>query len=92
MLRKLVLVVGATTALALPASAQTPATAAPTVDELIAKNIAARGGLDKLKAVQTMRMTGKLEVGPGMEAPVTMELKRPKSVRMDFTFEGLTAS
>ena len=33
---------------------------AQTVDELIAKNIQARGGREKLKSVQTMRMTGKM--------------------------------
>jgi outer membrane lipoprotein-sorting protein len=68
---------------ALPATAQT-------VDELIAKNVAARGGLDKLKSVQTMRLIGKMTMGPGMEAPVRLELKRPNSVRMEYTFQGMT--
>src|SRR5262245_44623228 len=68
---------------ALPAAAQT-------VDELIAKNIEARGGLEKMQSVKTMRMTGKMTMGPGMEAPVSMELKRPNSVRMEFTFQGMT--
>ena len=69
--------------LALPASAQT-------VDELIAKNMAARGGMDKLKAVKTMRLTGTMTVGPGMEAPVILETKRPKNMRMEFTLQGMT--
>jgi outer membrane lipoprotein-sorting protein len=68
---------------ALPATAQT-------VDELIAKNVEARGGLDKLKSVQTIRLTGKMTMGPGMEAPVRLELKRPNSVRMEYTFQGMT--
>lgn len=83
MLRKCVMGLLALTLPALPATAQT-------VDELIAKNVEARGGLDKLKSVQTMRMTGKMTMGPGMEAPVTLELKRPNSVRMEFTFQGMT--
>lgn len=61
-----------------------------TADQVIAKSIQARGGMEKLKAVKSLRMTGKMLVGPGMEAPVTMELKRPASFRMEFTFQGLT--
>ena len=32
---------------------------AMTAEELIAKNIEARGGMDKLKAIQTLRLEGK---------------------------------
>jgi len=70
--------------MALPASAQT-------VDEIIAKHIQARGGLEKLKAVKTVRYTGKMTVGPGLEAPAVMEQKRPNSVRLEITVQGLTA-
>jgi len=34
---------------------------AQTVDELVAKNIEAKGGLDKIKAVKTRRMAGRAE-------------------------------
>jgi outer membrane lipoprotein-sorting protein len=61
-----------------------------TVDELIAKNVEARGGLEKMKAVKSIRMTGKMTLGPGMEAPIRLELKRPHSVRMEFTIQGNT--
>ena len=61
-----------------------------TVDEIIAKNIEARGGLEKLKAVKTMRVSGRISVGQGLEAPVTMEFKRPRKMRMEFTLQGLT--
>jgi len=64
--------------------------AAQTVDEVIAKNIEARGGLEKLKSVQSIRMTGKMMMGPGMEAPMSLEIKRPRSLRMEFTFQGMT--
>ena len=63
--------------------------AAPTVDQLIAKNVEARGGLDKMKAVQSMRMTGKMMMG-GMEFPVVIEMKRPANSRIDFTFQGMS--
>jgi outer membrane lipoprotein-sorting protein len=62
---------------------------AQNVDELIAKNVQARGGLAKMKAVSTLRLTGKMSVGPGMEAPVTLELKRPNRMRMEFLFQGM---
>jgi outer membrane lipoprotein-sorting protein len=83
MVRKTLLLLGAA-ALAFSASAQT-------VDEIIAKNIQARGGMDKLKAVQSIRYTGKLAVGPGLEAPITLVLKRPTNMRMELTVQGLTA-
>ena len=63
-------------------------TAAQTVDEVIAKHLEARGGEAKIKAVQSMKMTGKMTMGPGIEAPITLEMKRPASVRLDITFQG----
>lgn len=67
-----------------------PVASAQTVDELIAKNVEAKGGLEKLKAVKTQRATGKMMMGPGMEAPIVMMSKRPMSTRMEFTFQGMT--
>ena len=66
------------------------AQSAPTVDELIAKNIQARGGMDKLKAVSAIRVHGKMVMGQGMEAPFTMMQKRPKMTRTEFTIQGMT--
>jgi hypothetical protein len=83
MLRKWVMVLLALSLPALPVAAQT-------VDELIGKNIEARGGLEKMKAVQSVRMSGKMTMGPGMEAPMILEMKRPKSLRMEFTVQGMT--
>ncbi len=68
---------------AVPASAQT-------VDEIIAKNVQARGGLEKIKAIKTTRTVGTMTIGPGMEVPFTMELKRPNSMRMEVTVQGMT--
>ena len=67
-----------------------PTASAQTVDELIAKNIVAKGGLEKIKAVKSMRATGKMIGGPGMEFPFVMINKRPKSTRLEFTFQGMT--
>ena len=62
---------------------------AQTVDEIVAKNVKARGGLEKLKAVTSIRMSGKMTVGPGMEAPFVIEMKRPKNVRLEITVQGM---
>lgn len=64
---------------------------AQSVDEVIAKHVAARGGMEKLKAVKTMRATAKMQMGPGMEFPGVLIVKRPASARLEFTVQGLTA-
>jgi outer membrane lipoprotein-sorting protein len=66
------------------------AASAQTADEVIEKYIQAKGGREKLKAVQTVRMTGKMDVGNGMQAPFIMEMKRPHKMRMEFTIQGMT--
>ncbi|TMQ70219.1 MAG: outer membrane lipoprotein-sorting protein [Candidatus Eisenbacteria bacterium] len=75
---------------ALAALMASPALAAQTVDELVAKNITARGGMEKIKAVKSARTTGKMVMGEGFEAPFVMMEKRPKLTRMEFTFQGMT--
>ena len=62
-----------------------------TADELIAKNIQARGGLEKMKAIKTMRMTGKFEGGGGFTASVGQENERPDLIRETFSLQGMTA-
>jgi outer membrane lipoprotein-sorting protein len=64
--------------------------AAQSVDDIIARNTDAKGGLGKLRAVQSTRAIGKVTLGPGMEAPITLEQKRPGSVRIDVVVQGLT--
>lgn len=63
--------------------------AAQTVDEIIAKNIEARGGYDKLKAVKSMKFTGKM-MAQGMEMPTTYIAKRPNKLRIEATMQGQT--
>jgi len=60
---------------------------AQTVDDLIKKNIDAHGGIQKLKAVKSMKATGKI-TPQGLEIPITLQQKRPGMVRMDATFQG----
>jgi len=66
--------------------------AAQSVDDLIAKNLEAKGGLTRMRAVKSLRMTGLITIGPGMEAPVTLEIKRPNMMRLEFTIQGMTGT
>ena len=61
---------------------------AQTVDEVIAKNIQAHGGMEKLKAVQTIRISGKFNQG-SFRAGFLQENKRPDKVREEFVIQGL---
>jgi outer membrane lipoprotein-sorting protein len=56
-MKRLILMTCTMLAAALPALAQTP-----TVDELLARNLASRGGAEKLKAISTRKVTGKVTV------------------------------
>ncbi|MGC1797772.1 MAG: hypothetical protein WA713_16900, partial [Candidatus Acidiferrales bacterium] len=64
------------------------ASSAQTVDEVIAKNIQAHGGMDKLKSVNTIRTTGKLTAGQ-FRAGFLQENKRPDKVREETIIQGL---
>ena len=61
---------------------------AQTVEELVAKNLQARGGVEKIKAVNTLKMTGKAYVG--INADFSQENKRPNMIRQGFTVQGMT--
>jgi len=61
-----------------------------TAEELVNKNIEAKGGMDKIKAIRTWRMTGK-QIGGGMTATVGQENLRPNLVRETFSLQGMTA-
>lgn len=61
---------------------------APTLDEVINKNTAAKGGLEKIKAIQTEKVTGKAVLGGAMEAPLTLYQKRPNMSRTEISFQG----
>jgi len=65
-----------------------------TVDELIAKHIQARGGLVKLRAVQSLRLSGRMLSGDGgssMELSFVQIVKRPGQIRQEVGMQGLTA-
>jgi hypothetical protein len=62
---------------------------AQTAEDLVAKNLQAKGGVDKMKAIKSVRMTGQFQSG-GFKATVGQESKRPEMVRQTFTVQGMT--
>ena len=63
----------------------------PTLDELVAKNIEAKGGADALRALQSLKLTGKMLVQQGqIELAYDQTKKRPGEVRTDATLQGMT--
>ncbi|MGB7845526.1 MAG: outer membrane lipoprotein-sorting protein [Candidatus Acidiferrum sp.] len=62
---------------------------AQTVDEIIAKNIQARGGLEKLRAIETLRLTAKLSQG-SFRAVFVRENKREGKIRKEMILQGMT--
>jgi len=61
----------------------------PTVDAIIAKNIAARGGEAKIRAIQTLKETAHVTTN-GMTAPMTLYSKRPNRSRQEMVVSGKT--
>jgi len=61
---------------------------AQTLDEVLAKNYQARGGLDKLKSLTGWKMTGKIIIpAQGLDLPMVLWQKRPNKMRVDTTFQ-----
>lgn len=61
--------------------------------EVLAKNLAARGGAAKLAAITSLRVTGKIVFGGGgfsVEAEYGRAAKRPASLRVENSLQGLT--
>jgi outer membrane lipoprotein-sorting protein len=69
--------------LPLSAAAQTP-------DSIVDKVLAARGGLDRIRAVQAERVSGHISFGADAEGPFVVEFKRPRKMYMEFTLRGNT--
>jgi len=92
MKKHLAVVLGAAALLAAIASSQEMPATAPTLDELVAKNVEAKGGAQAVHALQTLRRTGSLLVNEGkIRLGYTQIKKRPLEVRTEATLQGMTA-
>ena len=63
-----------------------PRTSAQTVDEIVDKNLKAKGGLEVLRATNSVRMTAKVND----QTPLTILAKRPNLFRREVTLSGQT--
>ncbi len=62
---------------------------AQTADEIVSKVIAARGGLAKIRAVRSERVSGQITFGE-VSGPFVVELERPLKMHMQFTIQNMT--
>ncbi len=60
-----------------------------TLEQVLARYLQARGGSERIHAVQTLRLTGRMSL-PDVDAPLVLELKRPNRMRTEFVFQGRT--
>lgn len=63
---------------------------AQNADEIIGKYVKAVGGFDKVKAINTIKMTGTVDVGGGIQIPFTNYFSRPEKMKIEATFQGMT--
>jgi len=92
MLLRLALTLVAAALIAPAAFTQEMPATAPTLDELVAKNVEAKGGTQAVHALQSLRRTGKLLVNEGkIQLAYTQVKKRPLEVRTEATLQGMTA-
>ena len=62
---------------------------AQTAEELVTKNLSAKGGTNNIKAIHTLRVRGTLQQG-GFKAQTASEAKAPDLLRQTFTIQGMT--
>ena len=61
-----------------------------TAEDLVRRNLEAKGGLDKIKAIKTLRMTGKVQQG-SFQADLGADTMAPNLLRQSITIQGMTA-
>ena len=72
-------------------NAQTPNPPPASADELVAKNIEAKGGAAALNGIQSLKLTGKMLVNQGqIQFAYVQTKKRPGEVRTEATLQGMT--
>jgi hypothetical protein len=62
---------------------------AQTVEDIVRRHVEARGGAAKLRAVESLRFTGTMEL-PDVSSAFVLELKRPNRMRTEFVVQGQT--
>ena len=63
----------------------------PSVDDIVAAHLAARGGKERLQALHSIRETGTLTASDGRVARIVREIQRPGLFRLEFSYQGTTS-
>jgi len=61
------------------------------VDEIVDAHIAARGGIEAIEAIESIRFSGTATGSGGRIAQVVLEIKRPGLYRLEFSSQGTKA-
>jgi outer membrane lipoprotein-sorting protein len=67
-----------------------PSLSAQTVTQILAKVFVARGGLTKMRAIKSERVSGTISFGSEASGPFVVELKRPLKMHMTLTVQNQT--
>lgn len=59
---------------------------------VVEQNIEARGGAESWAAINSLRLSGQMDLGQGMHVPYVIEQKRPGKMCLDFVFNDETAT
>lgn len=59
---------------------------------LVAQNIEARGGAESWAAIESLQLSGQMDLGQGLHVPYVIEQKRPGKMCLDFEFDEETAT
>jgi outer membrane lipoprotein-sorting protein len=75
------------------ADAQAAGTPKLSAEQIVERNIVARGGLAAWHRVHALRVSGRMDIGgrKSMEVPFRSEMKRPRKVRFELDFQGQKA-
>ena len=62
---------------------------AQSVDDIVSKSLSAKGGIEKIKALQSQRLTGQIWLGGGGSAnPFVASLERPGKIRVEIVINN----
>ena len=78
--------------LALAACGLAVSAQAQTVEAIIAKNVAARGEIAKMRAIHSMVLTARLATPDGVQGSLTVRLLRPNRIREEVIFGAMNST
>jgi outer membrane lipoprotein-sorting protein len=74
--------------LAFVAAMRVSAQTVPSVDDLVAKNLQSKGGIEKLKSIQSIKQTSRISMPQGGPETIVVYSKRPNLVRQEIAVAG----